>query len=143
LLWRCKKEGGLTQNAITKPGSWNESHLYHWEWNSSEDQAEVFVDGVSKYLHTTNIPVVNLEVCFVEAQTTGHDAMVDWVFVRKCIGVEPTHSVWEAEESNISGNGGNGEQSLYNITLIGPYQWILVHILASNRFCRILEHLIW
>jgi len=83
--------------------TFDEWHEYHWEWQDTTDEAEIFQGTASKADHTTNIPTVNLETVFYEGVFAGHEILVDWVFARKFIDPEPQHGSWGSEEPGPGG----------------------------------------
>lgn len=99
-----------------------------------------FVDGglVVRYVNPTYIPIVDMY--FELSRWLAGSVTADYVFVRKCVDLEPVHGVWGSEEEYSVGNGngnGNGEEYfLFGVLLAGIVGFSLVMIVFRRKIER-------
>ena len=90
VMFHTAKDGNETQSTIdiNEPSSF---HIYKVSWKP--DEAKAYQDDTLLKTHTTNIPTVDMVVAFYEANASGYNAYIDYVFVREFTDPEPTTSV--------------------------------------------------
>ena len=94
LYARTRVGGTQTQSSVSLPGS--TEGIYKILWISSSS-VKFYKDTNNFANSATNIPSGPLCVTMYDYDT-GATLWVDWVFIRSCVSVEPSHGSWGGEE---------------------------------------------
>lgn len=89
----------LTQTAIVSPAI-NTWYLYMYEWNmyTVGQSTKFYMNDSLLATHTTNIPDLAPYIRVLSSSANYPVIDVDWVFISKYVGSEPSHGAWGGEE---------------------------------------------
>ena len=94
---RTRVGGTQTQSSVSLPGATEGVYKILWISGSS---VRFYKDSTNVANSATNIPSSPLCVSMYDYDS-GATLWVDWVFIRSCVSVEPSHGSWGSEEENL------------------------------------------